>query len=162
MGTSTDGIICYGWNVGEDPLPWDGDFNGDEDKWWKDVNGYQNPLWSPYTPDGELVPELAAQQVNPWDQVSDPRIDEYHAFSRQWAKENPFPVELVNTCSGDCPMYIMAVAGSVTRCLRGYPESFDPSKLVFDEKEFEIAQNFLWEHKIETGEPRWWLASFWG
>src|SRR5437868_783086 len=49
--------------------------------------------------------------------------------------KSSFPVELVNYCSGDYPMYMLAVPSSILSNSRGYPEEFDPIKLVVTDKE---------------------------
>ncbi len=102
MGVSTDGQLSFGVVFDECfEFPWDSEeFDGDYDEWWQSVNGYENPNPCPYGDDGGYKPGMNRES---------PEVKAYHAHSIAWRKENPFPVEIVNYCSGDCPMYLLAV-----------------------------------------------------
>ncbi len=100
MGTSTDGIICMGIFTGEES-PFEvcsrtGDLP-DADDFIYDAEGW----WFAYK--GYDGP------------------DDYTA-EKEWLEENPMPFEMFNTCSGDYPMWIIAVPGTGITARRGYPE----------------------------------------
>ena len=77
-------------------------------------------------------------------------------------EENPIPVELVNVCSGDYPVYIVAVPGTLTTAHRGSPVAFNSRELFIPlPTEYESFLEFCAEHKIE-GRTSWYLSSYWG
>ena len=93
MGQSTDAILCYGVQLGEDdePLAFMEGFDELDDLLLKEGN---QPRWG----------------------------DEGHDFQSQWAWLATQPVEMVHHCSGNYTMYIIALRGTVTTASRGYPE----------------------------------------
>ena len=155
MSTSTNGEIAFGVLCEEGTeFPWDDDeFEDDIETWWRSVNGFVD-VYQPYTPEGNYAEE--------WSH-GDPRFREYFDKRHAWEADNPLPVDLVNYCHSDVPMYVIAVPGVGLSCSRGYPEVFDPKKLkVSHEQEFKLLQ-FLAQYKINyTGEPAWLLTSYWG
>ena len=102
MSQSTDGQICFGIAFPEGfEFPW-GD---DSEKWWRTINGYKPPF-KLYTDDNEdYLDELG----NVTRERPEKRIDAYYEAQRRWDAKHPFPVLLVNYCSGDYPMWILAV-----------------------------------------------------
>jgi len=146
MGESTDGQLCCGIMF-EDyfEFPWD-DENVELDEWWREVNNCQ--VESPFTEWG-YKPGVT-DSGDYWDQL------------RQWDKENPIPVELVNYCSGDCPAWILAVPSSVRSCSRGDPLKFDPTDLIVTLGEVRKLLKFCEQFKIKATEPAWYLSSYWG
>src|SRR5689334_5299643 len=121
MGQSTNGQICFGVSFPEDfEFPWDESHEGDIEEWWKSLRGFV-PLF-----------EMWDAKGNYKDGKEPPKAqkDAYYEHKHKWEKENPVPVELVNTCSCDYPMYIIAVPGTEMTAYRGDPKEFDPSKLV--------------------------------
>lgn len=157
MGTSTDGQICYGIAFDEGfEFPWHDDDGGDIESWWIDkVHGYKPPFEC-YDADGNYLPGFDDK---------DPRVNEFFDHRRAFAKSHPLPVEEVNYCSADYPMWILAVPGTVKSARRGFPEEFDPTKLVVSAEETAALLTFCKEHRIEVlkeNKPRWWLSSYWG
>jgi len=146
MSISTNGQICFGVIV--DELPWEDE---DIESWWLDVQGYE-PSFKLYE-SGEYV-----DGVKP----PDDKIEEYFAHKFDFQERHPLPVVLINYCSGDCPMYILAVPSSVRSAHRGYPEPFDPVELKVEQNEVDKLLQFCDDHGIERGWPRWWLSSYWG
>lgn len=149
MGQSTDGILLFGVVFEEGfEFPWDD--HDDIEDWWREVSGFR-PTFSPYTPEGEYAEGVKS---------GDPRIDAYYSERRQWDAAHPLPVELVNVCSGDYPIYALAVLGTVTRARRGYPEPITRQLGdVFPEPLVEFCE----AHGIEMpGDAGWLLASYWG
>jgi hypothetical protein len=155
MGVSTDGQICFGVAFDEGfEFPWDAEqFDGDPQRWWRSVNGYSNPNWDPFDEHGNYKPGVTHD---------DPRRKTFWQHGWDWDKANPVPIILVNYCSGDVPMYIVAVPGPNLSCSRGYPEAFDPSTLTVTE-EAAVLTEFLTKYEIEfEGPPKWYLSSYWG
>lgn len=185
MGVSTDGQLCYGIVFPEGfQFPWDGDEGGggDEEDWWMKKQGYKE-LFQLYSEDGEgyapgiqtVKGQYGRIEVAPEDKH---KVDEYYEHRRKFKEEHPFPVKLVNYCSGDCSMYIVAVADSVKSNSRGYPMKIVPNELkVTDEEKqglIDFCEKYLKEQIDEHNEdeynkdeqivlePEWWLSSYWG
>lgn len=156
MGVSTNGQISYGILFEEGfEFPWDCEqFDGDIEDWWKSANGYQNPEFDPYDERGDYKPGVTKD---------DPRIAAYHGHAREWLQANPVPVELVNCCSADCPIYILSLPEFGATANRGYPQAFHPTLLVERPEHAQQLVDFCAKYGIETSdEPKWWLSSYWG
>lgn len=154
MGTSTNGQLSFGVCFKEGfEFPWDAEpYEGDYKTWWRDVRGFKNPVDSPYTETGEYKPGVTKDS---------PVIDEYFKAQREWDKANPFPVEVVNYCSGEYPMWMLATKHISNR--RGYPEAVDLAALIDTKAALSTLMDFMAEFKIECEEsPKWWLSSYWG
>ena len=155
MGTSTDGQICYGvaFDDGHE-FPWDVEHEGDVDEWWiAGVHGFKHSF--------ELFDETGNYLNN--QKPPEAEISRYFAEKRAFAKTRPLPVELVNYCSGECPMYALAVPRTVMTARRGDPTSFDPAALTVTDAEREALLKFCADYEIElSGEPTWLLTSYWG
>lgn len=154
MGVSTDGQICFGVAFDEGfGFPWEEEeYEGDEQKWWRDINGYKSPF-ELYDKRGEYLDKNTSKD----------RINEYYKHKHEWEEKNPFPISLVNCCSGEYPQYIIAVSSSCRSCSRGYPDEFDPKELVVTDAEVRDLINFLNKYEIEyEGEPKWYLSSYLG
>src|SRR5687768_12176248 len=104
MGTSTNGEISYGIAFDEDfEFPWDDDDGeGDLENWWLAVNGYKPPF-EVYDENGYIGGKRPSEE----------KLSEYFAAQRSFQAAHPLPVELVNVCSGEYPMYILAVKETV-------------------------------------------------
>ena len=141
MGVTTDGQISYGIMLTEEvELPWDTDeFEYEIEDWWLKQTGFKLKY------------------------EDDP--DTYFTEVKAWLDIHPIPVEPVNYCSGDYPMYILAVPNSVKTYSRGYPLMFDPTALErISPEEHRSIIEFCKKYEIETdGEhPGWYLSSYWG
>lgn len=157
MTVSTNGQICYGVVIPEeDVLPWDLDgFDGDIGHWWlHSVLGFQHSF-EMFTPQGNWI------GGEKWPQD---KIDEYYGEQRDFAEQSPkLPVELVNFCSYDYPIYVLAIPETCKSARRGYPERFVPTKLVFTDEQKEDLLEFCKTYEIEFEDgPAWYLSSFWG
>lgn len=150
MGVSTNGQICFGIAFEEGfEFPWGED--GDEENWWREQQGYK-PSMKLYDERGNHLPS-----------VTQGDSDRVYAEQRAFNTEHPLPVAIVNYCSGDCPMYILAVPSSVLTNLRGYAERFDPADLSVTDEEKAALLRFCADHGIEVpAEPAWLLTSYWG
>lgn len=152
MGVSTNGEINYGI-VFEAyfAFPWE-DHDGIEE-WWQEVRGYKRPF-ELFTPEGNYI-----------DGKEPPRekVDEYFDHEREWNKANPLPVEEINYCSAECPMYMLAVPGAGLTANRGYPCEFNPASLVVTDEQRDALLDFCKEHGIEHDKPpKWYLTSYCG
>lgn len=157
MSTSTDGQISYGILFDEGyEFPWSTDeYEDDIDNWWREVNGYINPIDSPYTEDGA--------GYKPGYSSNHPQVDEYWRHPREWKEANPIPVELVNYQSGEVPAYILAVPSTVQTARRGYPEPFVPESLIVSGQDRQALIDFCAKYDIEMDTPpSWYLSSYWG
>ena len=150
MGVSTNGQICFGVLLDENvELPWDKDNDGDFEAWWMCIQGYQPPF------------EIYDETGNYINGARPP--EEYYTHRHAFEKAHPLPFTLVNYCSGDDPMYILAIVSSEKGASRGYPESFNPVDLNVDQDEIDKLVQFCTDYGIEyDGEPGWWLSSYWG
>ena len=157
MGVSTDGQLCFGILFEEGySFPWyDDEYEGDlEKKYWRSLKGFVNPVECPYDENHNYKPGISG--------FNDPRVDAYLDAAINWDKNNPIPITLVNYCSGDVPMYIIATKN--ISASRGYPGVIDPNFLNIDyEEEKKKIFDFLSACGIETTEePKWYLSSYWG
>lgn len=154
MGTSTDGQISFGFVFEEDYyFPWDAEkYDGEIEDWWKDVNRFED-LPGVYAEDGSAVAEYSVE-----------KMEEYFKNRREWEKLNPLPVSLVNCCSDQCPKMIICVPGTTLNANRGYPQSFNPSELTYDQDALIILIKFMRQFKLEPEDPevKWHLSSYWG
>lgn len=158
MGQSTDGQISYGIAFEEGfEFPWDlGDSDGDIEDWWLAESGWKWEGEEPFTEDRrDYAPGMSSEH---------PTVRAYFASMRAWKDAHPGPpVELVNYCSGDYPMYALVVPSSVRTASRGGPEIFDPAELTVTEKERAALLGFCEKYGIEhDDEPAWLLTSYWG
>lgn len=155
MTVSTDGQICYGIRFDEDmEFPWESDeWDRDFEDWWiYEACGYKNPF-ELFTAQGEWIRGKKPPEE---------KIDEYYDARSAFRDSHPLPIELVNYCSGDYPMYILAVPSSCHTAHRGYPENFIPSNLSVSNEEMDRLGQFCEKWGLEGGEQGWWLSSYWG
>lgn len=153
MGVSTNGQICFGIAFEEGTeFPWHSD--GIIEDWWVyKVHNFKHSK-DLYDSEGEYL-----NGVKP----SDAEVTKYYAEYRAFLEAHPIPVKEVNYCSGDYPMWILAVPDSVLSCGRGDPTTFSPSSLSVTEEEKAALVLFCDLYEIETtNEPDWLLTSYWG
>ncbi len=154
MGTSTDGILCYGFEVRDD----DG---------YVVESGY--PEWLEATDgsfDGFLANLVGLESPKDFNKEkfdSDPVYAK--TWADYWAKKRglaeEFGVELVEHCSGEYTMYILAAAGSCSTASRGSALSFGQNinaKPEWREKLFAFCE----KAGIKFEEPQFLLCSYWG
>jgi len=152
MGTSTNGQLCYGVAFEEDfEFPWgDGEI---EDWWTYTVHGFKHSF-ELFDSDGNYL-----NGRKPPDGDVSRYFDERRAFDA----EHRMPVVLVNYCSGDYPMYAVAVPSSERTATRGSPTAIDPASLVVSDDERAALLAFLADHRIEAPRmPAWLLTSYCG
>ncbi len=145
MSISTDGQLCYGVAFEEDyEFPWDEDELGE---WWRKVNDC--PIESPYNESGVYKSGVT-------------NAGDYFIQRDKWDIDNPLPITLVNCCSGDCPMWILAVPGSFLHCSRGYPLAFNLGQLSVNGAEVQRLLDFCKRFSIKPISLNWLLSSYWG
>lgn len=133
MGQSTDAILVYGFEIGEeDETP---EFMGD----FEDFQDYLE------------------------DQSGLPKYGEPgHSFDAHREYRKSCPADLVSHCSGDYPMHILAVRGTEHHASRGHAVYIDPNTdLLIDngvEAEFKA---WCAARDIEVPELKWILCSMW-
>lgn len=139
MGQSTDGILVFGFDLGvEDESP---DFLGEFD----DLT--------------DLLSDEAG--LTEWrNDFTDAQSSAYFKTRREL--EAACPVDIVLHCSGDYPMYILAIRGYEYSASRGSPEIIEMDKLIVDDAKIQAAKEWCEAHGIEWQEPKWVLASYWG
>ncbi len=143
MGVSTDAILAFGFNLGEE-LPEafqddDGDSAGFEFDEWLNQKA------------GVVYPEGNAGIKSP----------EYRAYSDACkAVKAASPVDFITHCSYDCPMYFLALRGSNSTARRGYPVAVTTP--VPTAERVAAMRSFCDQHGIKWQEPSWHIFSLWG
>lgn len=154
MGTSTDGQICYGIMFEEGiEFPWSDKYEDDIESWWLYEVCKYKPAFEIYDSDGEYLDGK---------RPSEERVLLYYQQKREFEAAHPMPVKVVNYCSYEYPMYILAVPSTCLTNSRGYPAEFDPSKLVVSPEEAQALWDFCENNGIAMDEPGWYLSSFYG
>jgi hypothetical protein len=158
MGQSTNGQICYGILFNEDTeFPWDKETNRwpDIEEWWVfDVLDFRHSF-EIFTPEGDWI------GGKEWPKE---KINQYYEERESFEEQNPeLPVVLVNYCSSEYPIYILAIPETYFEANRGYPKEFSPPNLTITDDQKDILINFCNDHDIEfDDEPGWYLSSYWG
>lgn len=156
MGTTTNGQICYGIAFEEDhEFPWDKEeYEYGINEWWKAVNGYNQPV-EVYDEHGEYI-----NGIGPDEKI----FREYYDHKHDWEEKNPLPIELVNYCSLECPMYILTISASVITARRGYPTVLSGEEFDINAVDVNPIIDFCQEYNIEydIDKFQWYLSSYWG
>jgi hypothetical protein len=155
MGVSSNGLIGFGIPFKEDfEFPWNEKHDGDIDDWWLDVCGFKPTLY-PFTDKGDYIKEYTEKIGNDY-------FNERIAFK----KEHPLPIEILNYCSDDYPMYMLCIKDSIITASRGYPEGINPEYLAGEEElgdSAKILMDFCKKYEIKIpSDPRWYLFSYMG
>ena len=143
MGMNAYASICFGIALEDGvELPWnDEKYRDGIEEWWRDVNNFVSPVPCPFDPRGNYLPGFGSDH---------PQVNDYFDAVHVWDKANPLPVEIVDFCSCEYPMYIIAVLGSQSYTDWGDPSPIDPTKLTVTPKEIAVLLDFLDEYGIET------------
>lgn len=151
MGLST-GHLSYGCVFEEGfEFPWgDERYGGDIEDWWRDVKGFTRAVDSPFDEQGNYKPGISE---------GSPEVSRYYTELQVWGIINPLPVKLVNYCSGDCPMYILA--SKDLRAKGGYSTPVSIGNIKCTDGTHQRLMSFLEEFGIvPEGEIGWWLSSY--
>ena len=136
MGQSTDAILCLGIQFDE----------GEEAPWADKAEGlgYDEPF------DEQAVLHVLTGEKVDWLGATD--------------KLKELGLEIVTHCHYECPMYILAVGGTVMKAHRGYPKEIEPrDDLDFSEasrRGFESALHKLGIQK-SIADAIWLLCAYW-
>ncbi len=184
MGVSTDGILVFGVDIGEDQegMPWTSQLEEETDDEVEDPEETEGEDFEGFVYQLAGVPSMASlwEEYYAWekqwktgDYVHDSEaLDTYHRLNPEWDRKlseiyalrhkalEECPVELIYHCSLDYPMYILGLKGHVHRARRGYPEVVE--SLEVDPVMLARAQEYCKMAKIPFESPRWLLASLWG
>jgi hypothetical protein len=155
MSITTNGQICFGVMFEEDDeLPWNNEENDyDLETWWIElICGYKPPF------------EIYDEEGNLLKNVSRYKEKEYWLHFREFKKLHPVPVEEINYCTCDDPMYILAVPRTCIYSNRGYPEKINPEDLIVSQEEKQALLDFCNKYcpSKEKYEPKWYLSSYYG
>lgn len=131
MGTSTDAIVAFGFNLGEE---------------WPEALRIEGEEY----PDFE---DWIAEHLG----LGDWQVEGYWARKREAV--NAFPVEIISHCSGDYPEYFIAIRGTQQRASRGYPVKLETGEV--DSSKVQALREFCAQHGIEWEEPAWHAFSMW-
>jgi hypothetical protein len=147
MGQSTDGILFYGFPIEEDT-----------------ANGNVIAGLSPEGDEPERPENLDADvdyDYSDQDTIWAKKFGLKGGYKEVWKHQETYPVTIGRHCSGDYPMYYVAIKESELTANRGYPQEV---------KSLEV--NLAWKHqliefcKVYGLEPPakfgWYLASYWG
>lgn len=138
MGISSNGVLAFGFDLGED-LSETGLKPDDEGDWEFE----------------DLIAKEAG--IEPWSEnAAEDRYD------RKKTAIAACPVDLVQHCSFDYPMYILAVRGTYLTASRGYAEKIAPEFINVPPENIEKAKKWCDDHRIKWQEPSWILASLYG
>lgn len=132
MGVSSDGLLVFGIDLGEELPEFLEDFDGEFDSFVDSLNGL--PQY------GELD----------------------HDWNKTWEFRQKFPVDLVLYCSYDYPMYILAIRNYEYHVSRGYTEEILCEDLKVPQELINEFKAFCQSWNIEYKEPKWLLASMYG
>lgn len=138
MGTSTDAILAFGFDLGEELPEALTAMPEDEDDSW------EFEAWA-----------AARAGLEPW---SESRPDDY--WERRRAAIAATPYDLITHYSYDYPMYFLAARGTEVRAYRGTPKEIDTPEI--PSATIDAMRAFCAEFGIEWQEPRWHIFSLWG
>lgn len=172
MGQSTDAILAFGMDVGDEwSLP--GVDSEDEDSDSTDLGEFlarRADLEDPYK---TLLPaevnEGPYAEYERW-KAANP---DFEAATSRWfaAKqqlEEAAPIEIIWHCSYDYPMYVIAMKGTQLSAARGYPKKIEDTRelvtTALSTAKIAEAARFVHEHELldRPFEPAWLLFSMWG
>jgi len=157
MGTSTNGILAYGYNLGGDEGGWQIAEAGEYGDW--------EPPWFPDEDEDNdfMSAAMRVLRASVGFTETDWRADGY--FDRQRDADARIGVELESYCSGDYPMWLLAA--QVITVYRGDVQHIDFPSLLAAQVEGG------WDTKLAAAvaalgitpkqeRPGWMLVSYWG
>ena len=145
MGQSTDAILVCGVDFGDDLPEVFQKYMGDMDKEhfdFEDFLCHESGIF--------LEENSTKSQFDSW-------------YKRRNEVRDACPVEMIFHCSGEYPMYILAVKGTETTAWRGDPKLLNLRE-VQDSLSFQsvgLFEKWCKDHEIEKSNPDWLLCSMW-
>jgi hypothetical protein len=148
MSTSTDAIMAFGFDLGEE-LP-EGLMTSIE---LSDGEEHETFEWDEFVAN-QLLPDLA-----------EPAHDDYNKdWPKYWQKRRKaveaFPLDMIMHCSLECPMWFLAIRGTEQRVNRGYVEPV--KQVAVTGEQIAALKAFCEKYGIEWQEPAWHIMSYWG
>lgn len=153
MGTSTDGILAYGYDLGGPDEGWNIRFAGVEDE-------YENPDWyDDENEEGDGFGEVAMKRLLAavGFTETDWRAEGYRERLR--AAEAAVGVTFEAHCSGDYPMHL--ITAKVFTARRGHAKEVDFTLPDNADERLAWALDVL-GIDVDDKKPAWLLASYWG
>jgi len=148
MGQSTDAVLFFGFDLGEDfALPWKQ--GGDDDLSWEEAYAEKKGLEYPRHLSG----------LSEW---TEEQSKEYRAYSEKKSEiVKAVGVDVSSHCSCEYPMYYVYTRQHMAS--RGYPEVIDRSMLEVEPEDVTKLREFCRFMGIDVGDkdPQWFLASDW-
>ena len=129
MGQSTDAFLAFGIDLGDEVE------------------------WPAYLTDGDEdsdYPDLAVYLGKKAGLADD-------AYAEQWALERAYPLDLVRHCSGDYPMWFLALRDTVVRASSGDPKPAAMREITDEDRA--LIKAFCEEHGLAWEEPDWMIFS---
>jgi hypothetical protein len=121
---------------------------------------------------GEEVPERFAADEEDGFEADEFLLRDYDAGIPDWTPDGPpdywrkkdealakLPVDIITHCSGEYPMYFLAVRGTNRRACRGTPVAAEQYQIGQDE--IAALRAFCEKHGIEWQLPKWHIFSMW-
>lgn len=149
MGVSTDAIIAFGFDLGEDKPECMEEYDDFEDfiahaEGWADPSPSGSPEWDAWYKTHE--PEMKA------------------AWEEKRKIVAACPVEIIYHCSCEWAMFVVAIRGTETRAWRGSPRELGTAETVLRVDPARVERAKAWCEKvgIPWSEPKWLLFSMWG
>lgn len=84
-----------------------------------------------------------------------------HSFEAHQEYREKQPVDLIQHCSGDYPMYGLCVRGSEVTARRGYPISLEDGLPEISNDQEQAFFHWCEKHNIKLQDPKWILCSNW-
>lgn len=150
MTISTDAIICYGIQIGEEGNMPEIFCKGENDYRSYDdilIDAFEAPPKEQYQ-----TPDIDKEQFKKWSKAHDARTN----FQKELG------LELVRHCHSDETMYCLAISKSVQVASRGYPKEITARTSDIQHDWNEKLAKAIKVLKLEDATPRWWLQSYWG
>jgi hypothetical protein len=140
MGVSTDAILFYGLEFGEEDPFGDGEERYEAEEAWNKEHG-------PKRPDSD---DYQGAEWEAWRKERD-----------AWNKTG-VGINAGRHCSGEYPMYYIALKAHEYTAWRGTAIKIDPAKLEPTQEQEDALQEFCEKHNIKCENPGWFLVSYWG
>lgn len=140
MGQSTNAILAFGFDLGEElPESLQIAMEEDEDFEWDRFLAEDS---------GVIYPDYGAYNVH----------GEYaQAEKEALAKVH---IQVILHCSYDYPMYFLSIRGTEQTACRGYPRTIDTAMQGIGDQR-QALKDFCTKHGIEYKEPQWYIFSMW-
>ena len=141
MSVSTDGLLVFGVNYGEE-LP-----EAIEEIFTKyEIEGHYR--YSSYDFNDVVDQELGI-------------INKDMGYKEREEARKEYPVTLETYCHCEYPMYILSIPGTKYRCWRGDAIEVSPQDMILPQKKIDEFKKWMTDHNLPVKEPKWFLVSYW-